>query len=34
MAGMQPTPAKLQLVLYKEQAEFKVHNRGSPCAEA
>ena len=34
MPGMQPTKAKLQLVLYKDQAEFKAHNRSSPWAEA
>lgn len=32
--GMQPNTAKLQLVLYKDQAEFKAHNRSSPWAEA
>ena len=32
--GMQSNPAKLQLVLYKDQAEFKAHNRSSPWAEA
>jgi hypothetical protein len=34
MSSMQPNPAKLQLVLYKDQAEFKAHNRSSPWAEA
>lgn len=34
MPGMKPSKAKLQLVLYKDQAEFKAHNRSSPWAEA
>ena len=34
MPSMGPNPAKLQLVLYKDQAEFKAHNRSSPWAEA
>ena len=34
MTGMQLNSAKLQLVLYKDQAEFKAHNRSSPWAEA
>jgi len=34
MSSMQPNPTKLQLVLYKDQAEFKAHNRSSPWAEA
>lgn len=32
--GMQSNSTKLQLVLYKDQAEFKAHNRSSPWAEA
>jgi hypothetical protein len=32
--GVQLTAQKLQLVLYKDQTEFKSHNRSSPWAEA
>lgn len=34
MPNMETRPGKLQLVLYKNQAEFKAHNRSSPWAEA
>jgi hypothetical protein len=34
MPNMEKRPGKLQLVLYKDQAEFKAHNRSSPWAEA
>ncbi|MGH8076133.1 MAG: DUF1570 domain-containing protein [Lysobacter sp.] len=32
--AIDPTQAKLKLVLYKDQREFKAHNRSSPWAEA
>lgn len=34
MPSMQPNPAKLQLVLYKDRAEFKAHSRSTSWAEA